>query len=243
MNTYREDLAYIHDAGFGDFARQTAPELLTLLHRYDLTGGCVVDLGCGSGIWAKALHEAGYDVLGIDLSSAMIALARARVPAATFQAASFLDAELPPCVAVTSLGESLGYLLDERNHPDRLRVLFERIYAALQPGGLLLFDLLTPGCVHGVNPQRRWRTGPDWAVLTEVEEHPDATLTRRIIAFREVGGVYRRSEEVHRVYLYDAAVLAGMLREVGFRVRLRRGYGAFHFDRPGHRAFIARKPC
>jgi len=62
---YQEDLAYIHDVGFGAFSSESAPGLLEILHQKGINKGLVVDLGCGSGIWAKALTQAGYDVLGV----------------------------------------------------------------------------------------------------------------------------------------------------------------------------------
>jgi len=62
---YQEDLAYIHDVGFGTFSSESAPALLEILHQKGINKGLVVDLGCGSGIWAKALTQAGYDVLGV----------------------------------------------------------------------------------------------------------------------------------------------------------------------------------
>ncbi|MBM3774653.1 MAG: methyltransferase domain-containing protein [Acidobacteria bacterium] len=66
---YGDDLAYIHDAGFSRFAIEAAPELLKLLRRGGVRGGLVVDLGCGSGRWARALSRAGYRVLGVDQSA------------------------------------------------------------------------------------------------------------------------------------------------------------------------------
>ena len=76
MEPYRNDLAYIHDAGFGQIARAAAPVLLDALRRQGTVRGLVVDLGCGSGILARDVVDAGYEVLGIDISQAMIALAR-----------------------------------------------------------------------------------------------------------------------------------------------------------------------
>ena len=49
MEAYGEDPAYVHDAGHGDFARAAAPDLLRRLRAAGLTGGTVVDLGCGVG--------------------------------------------------------------------------------------------------------------------------------------------------------------------------------------------------
>jgi SAM-dependent methyltransferase len=239
---YAEDLAYIHDVGYGDFARQSAPGLLGILRRNGITDGLVVDLGCGSGIWARELHRAGYDVLGIDISAAMIELARRRVPEARFRRESFLKARLPPCVAVTSIGECLSYLFDTHNSTKELDRLFRRIFTALRRGGVLVFDILEPGQVRGPQPRMRHREGKDWAVLVQVEEDPARNLlTRRITSFRKVGELYRRSEEVHRVRLYRSAELAGELGRIGFRVRRMRGYGTFRFRR-GHIALLARKP-
>src|SRR5207248_184438 len=151
---YGDDLAHIHDVGYGDFARNAAPALLRLLRRSGLGGGWVVDLGCGSGIWAQALVSAGYDVLGTDLSPAMVALARARVPGGHFRVGSFVDAALPPCVAVTALGECFSFLFDRGNTRRGLRALFRRAHAALCPGGLLIFDVAGPGRVGGRGPRR-----------------------------------------------------------------------------------------
>src|SRR5271169_3577488 len=99
-DAYRDDLAYIHDAGFGGVARAAAPVLLYALRHQRILGGLVVDLGCGSGLLARAVCDAGYDVLGIDISEAMAALARNRVPHGQFRVESLLTAQLPPCVAV-----------------------------------------------------------------------------------------------------------------------------------------------
>ncbi len=82
---YRDDLAFIHDAGFGHVAQNAATELLKLLSKNRKAGAAsrrVVALGCGSGILAQAVSAAGYNVLGFDLSDSMLALAakRARGP-------------------------------------------------------------------------------------------------------------------------------------------------------------------
>jgi SAM-dependent methyltransferase len=238
---YAEDLAYTHDVGFGGFAQSAAPGLLGLLQHHGIRSGLVVDLGCGSGIWARALTDAGYEVLGIDYSAAMIALARQKAPRARFRRGSYLDVALPPCDAVTSVGECLCYLFD-RDDNNELAGLFARVYAALRPGGVFVFDMLEPGQLPGGNPVRRHRTGDDWAVMVEVEEDTARqVLTRNITCFRRVGKLYRRSEEVHRQRLCRGRDMAVMLSKAGFRVRLLRGYGRFRLGR-AKAVLLARKP-
>ena len=240
IKAYENDLAYIHDVGFGGFAKNSAPGLLKLLRQSGITEGLVADLGCGSGIWARELSQAGYDVLGIDISPAMIEMARNRVPGGEFRVASLLKAELPRCVAVTSLGECLNYLFDETNSMNALRRLFRRVYDALVPGGVFIFDVAEPG--RGKGPRQKHFEGPDWAVLMEVDEDTRTNrLTRGITLFRKIGALYRRDQEVHRLQLYKRSDVAKELRRVGFRVRTLHAYGDQAMIK-GCVGFIARKP-
>lgn len=241
MKGYGRDLSHIHDIGFGAFSLAAAPALLELMHRQGLKRGRVVDLGCGTGQWAAELARAGYDVVGVDVSAAMIAIARQRAPAATFVRSSFLDVVLPGCVAVTALGESLGYLLDERNGRRSLAALFRRVHAALCSQGLFIFDLLEPGGLPGDGPVESFREGSGWAVLVRSEEDARrGILTRRIVSFRQVGQMYRRREEIHRVALHPRAWVLDRLRRSGFQARVVHGYGELSFGN-GHVGFLAQK--
>lgn len=237
---YKSDVAYVHDVGFGTFARESATGVLQILERSGVSSGLVIDLGCGSGLWARRLVDAGYRVLGIDLSPQMIALARRRVPEGAFRTASFLDVDFPPCTAITALGECFNYLFDNRNRLSSLYRLFRQAHRALRPGGLLIFDVAEPGRARGAD--RRFWEGRDWACLTEYgHDRQRNRLTRHVITFRKVGRHYRRAEEFHVQQLYDGSQLAAGLREIGFRVRTVRGYGDFRFPE-AHVGFIARKP-
>jgi SAM-dependent methyltransferase len=201
----------------------------------------VIDLGCGSGILSQEVAAAGYDVLGIDVSEAMIAMARERVPQGRFRVESLLQAELPPCVAVAAVGEAFNYLFDPGNTGRALAKLFRRIHGALEPGGLLLFDVAEPGRVPG-GFQRKHVEGENWAVLVTLEEDRGRRLlTRRITTFRQVGDLYRRDEEIHRQRLLPRSEVAKQLRRLGFRVRTLAGYGSQRFPR-GQAGFVARKP-
>jgi SAM-dependent methyltransferase len=202
-----------------------------------------VDLGCGSGLWAEELARARYRVLGIDISEAMIEIARRRVSDAEFRVGSLFEAEIPPCVAVTSLGKVLNYLFDPNNDGQRLVGLFRRVYSALAPGGVFVFDVADPGQVARGTATRGFSEGEDWVVVLEKEEDAERRmLIRRITSFRRVGEHYRRDDEVHRLRLYESSEIARELRRVGFRVRTMRAYGRYRLPR-AHVAFVARKPA
>jgi SAM-dependent methyltransferase len=232
MTGYDEDLAYTHDRGFGHVAEDAARYVLTLLPAH----ADVVELGCGSGITARRLTDAGHGVHGIDQSPALLALARDRAPDARFRVGSFVGEPLPECDAVLAIGEVLNYLFDEGNTRAALPKLFARIQAALRPGGLFLFDLAGPGVLHG-DGRRHFSAGPDWAVLVEYHEQGHV-LTRHITSFVERGAGYRRSEEVHRQRVYRPAEILPLLRAAGFTARNVRGYSAG----PGRHVYLARKP-
>lgn len=236
---YRTDLAYIHDAGFGDLARSAAKFLLQRLELRENQHGTVVDLGCGSGIAARLIRDAGFDVVGIDVSAAMIEIARARVPEGEFRIGSWVTATIPPCVAVTAIGEVLSYTGSDRSSGtpspvplDRARrsaaraALMRRVHSALAPGGWLLFDMAGPSRTPASGRHRVFTEGPDWAVLMEAEaDEARSFLTRRITTFRSVGELYRRDAEIHRLELVDPADVSRQVRDAGFSVQVLDGYG------------------
>ena len=238
---YREDLAYIHSLAFSEFAERSAPGLLEILRETGVVSGRVVDLGCGGGEWAGALCRAGYRVLGVDISSAMIRRARRKAPQARFMRASICAIELPPCNAVTIICGGFNQAFTEKPSKTRLR-FFRAAYRALAPGGVLVFDVAEPGFAHAEGRGTTLCHGEDWCcIIRDEEDEERKVLTRRMLTFRKMGKYYRRSEEIHRVRLYESSLIANELRRAGFKVRVLRGYGAFRF--PGAQSgFRARKP-
>ena len=99
--------------------------------------GKVIELGCGSGRYLHALHERGWDVLGVDVVSQTadyIMIADLSQPLA-----------LAPEFDVVISAETIEHIVDT----DR----FLRSCAALlKPGGLLI--LTTPNLLFGVNRLR-----------------------------------------------------------------------------------------
>jgi SAM-dependent methyltransferase len=242
VNEYGEDLAHVHDAGFSDLAQTAANRVVAELRGRGIVDGLVVDVGCGTGVTARRLIRAGYDVLGLDPSPAMLALARRQAPRATFRRGSFADAELPPdCAAITAIGEVLNYDFSPEAE-EHFAAFFARAHRALRRGGLLALDVAGPGRVPGDGPARTWRDGADWAILVETSEDRRAReLTRRMTTFRRTGGGWRRTETEHHQRLYPSSAIAALLRTAGFRTRILRSYDGDEPFAPGHRAFIARR--
>jgi SAM-dependent methyltransferase len=225
---YSDDLAYVHNAGFAELASRAGTELLGILRQRGIRPTrsrrpLIVEVGCGSGILASRLSAAGYDVLGIDRSPAMVRLARAQAPPARFRVASLEDARLPRASAVIAIGEIVTYV------PGGLAVLqrfFHRVRRALEPGGLFIFDFIESA--ERRTYRRKEFQGEDWGLVSSASTNrAGRVLTRRMKLRRRIDGQVRTSAETHRISIYSRDEIAQALTAVGFRFEMCRSLGSY----------------
>jgi SAM-dependent methyltransferase len=228
---YGADLAYVHHAGFSEYARRTAPEIARILAasrpflRQPRRRLPVIEFGSGGGTTARYLSSRGFDVLGFDQSPAMVALARRTAPLARFAVGSLAGTALPRCGAIIALGEVVDYLGDRSStatHDRHLFRFFDRAARALEPDGLLLFDFMESARRRTFDAATR--SGHDWAVVASAKAE-GAIVTRHITTIRNLNGRLRLSHEMHRVRLFRRPVIADALRRAGFRAAIRRTIG------------------
>lgn len=103
----------------------------------------VLDLACGTGNVTELLYEEGYDMTGVDIAPAMIAVAKQKaaekgLPIRYFvQDAAELTLPKQRFDLCTSFFDSMNYILE----PARLEMAFQRVYEHLVPRGLFIFDM------------------------------------------------------------------------------------------------------
>jgi SAM-dependent methyltransferase len=220
---YSADLAYVHDAAFGDVARRAAPAIVRLLRDRGLRRGHIVEVGCGSGVAAACFVASGYTVTGVDVSPAMIRLARVNAPAARFRVASIERFHPPPCDAVVAIGEIVSY------GPGGLPALqrfFARVRKALRPGGVLVFDFIESAANRTFAAKSFG--GADWALAARATyDAARKLLTRRVIVVRTTGRRVRHATEIHQVRVYGRAEMRRALEKAGFSVTISRSYGRY----------------
>nr|WP_285562222.1 class I SAM-dependent methyltransferase [Streptomyces hygroscopicus] len=97
-------------------------------------GGTVADLGCGTGAVTGHLAALGLDAFGLDLSAAMLDVARREHPGLCFGQGSMLDLPLPD----GGLAGAVSWYSSIHTPDERLPDLFAELYRVLAPGGQLL---------------------------------------------------------------------------------------------------------
>jgi SAM-dependent methyltransferase len=129
-----------YDAVSGDYVEHVFDELKDkpfdrqLLDEIAAIPGTVCDLGCGPGHVARYLHERGAEVVGVDLSPAMIERARALTPGVRFDAGDMRALAVPDGAwqAIVAFYSIIHFA------PAELPDVFREIRRALAPGGTLV---------------------------------------------------------------------------------------------------------
>jgi malonyl-CoA O-methyltransferase len=164
--------------------------LFPALHRYGdrverflaeaVMPGCrVLDVGCGTGLLTRTLDRS-VDLVGLDLSSEMLELARQGRPSGTWRVHSYhqpIPEELGHFDVVLAVG-CLDFCED-------LHQVLGHLTAALRPGGRMLFTVLErrPGLDGHEVPRRQVRTaGP--AVWVSFPSFEETALALRAVGLR-----------------------------------------------------------
>ena len=119
---------------------------LTIAELGDLSGRRVLDVGCGSGRYAVALAERGAEVVGVDVSRAMLVLARRHArERLVVEACRFVQADFE------------GYEPDGRFDVGLMMGVLE-YFADPRPFLARLHDLTSDRVIFSVPPPLRWQT-------------------------------------------------------------------------------------
>lgn len=99
--------------------------------------GLCADFGCGPGQTTKFLYDNGLkDIVGTDLSPAMVNVARKLSPQIKFETKDLLNIDFPS----EHLGSALAFYAIVHFTPDQVRTCFGEINRVLKPGGDFLFS-------------------------------------------------------------------------------------------------------
>ena len=204
-----------------------------ILQKEGLHPRTAVDLACGTGSVAVLLARQGLRVTGVDLSEDMLTVAWDKAqglpqpPSFVCQPLQRLHLPRGVDLAVCAL-DSLDYITDPRDCAQAIR----RIYKALNPGGIFIFDVNTPEKLRAMDGQVFLDEDDDVYCVWRGEFDEETNIcSYGMDLFQRQGKLWQRSFEEHREYAYSRQQLEQFLRDAGFtHIAV---YGDRVFEEPG----------
>lgn len=194
-----------------------------------LTGGPILELGCGTGRVMLPFLRDGYRVAGVDASGPMLDRARRRFEEARVSGWELIEGKMAELDSLPEARIALAICaLNTWTHlaePDEALAVLRAVHRVLHPAGLLVLDLEdparhTPGrgelLLGGV-----FRDGDDVITKTAASLHDPATGTEDVTVIwdRAAGDTIRRTVAETRVRPWGRAEMEQLLARASYEVR------------------------
>jgi SAM-dependent methyltransferase len=218
-----EHLDQSHDAASRRF--ETIAGHVHFIHNYVLSNrpGRILDLGCGPGLYAERLARLGHAIHGIDWSPASIEYARQTASKANLRCI-FTLADLRQ--AEFGRGYNMAMMLfGEFNvfRPEHARLILEKTFAALDPGGQLLLEASPAAHIRKIGQEpSTWHTssgglfdvGPHIVLSESFWDQPQQAATIRWYVVTEDAPIRRYAASYQA---YSDSKYHQLLESVGFQ--------------------------
>jgi SAM-dependent methyltransferase len=198
---------------------QVRREVDFIVKALDLPAGAkVLDLCCGQGRHSLELARRGFQVVGVDLSEALLYAARKRAESEGLSV-TFLHCDMREIDfadefdAVINMFTSFGYLESEAEDEKVLG----KVAQALKSGGKFLLDVVNRDRLVRDFQAREWHAADEgWLVLEErTFDHLSGRMETRWVCVARDGVRYERLSSVR---LYTTSELRTMLERAGLKV-------------------------
>ena len=189
-----------------------------ILAREGLKPKTAVDLACGTASVGILLAQKGLRVTCVDMSEDMLTVAAQKAQELSnppvFVCQPLQELRLPRAVdlAVCAL-DSLDYILDPADCAEAIK----RVYKALNPGGIFIFDVNTPQKLRAMDGQVFLDEDDDVYCVWRGEFDEQMNIcSYGMDLFQREGECWYRSFEEHREYAYSQEQLIMYLKAAGF---------------------------
>ena len=178
----------------------------------------VADLGCGTGIITRKLHDMGYDVFGIDSSPEMLTRA---FDSDEDRGIMYLNQDMRELDLYSTIGsavcicDSLNYLVTD----DDLDDAFSGISKFLYPGGVFIFDCNTSYKYReSIGESTIAEAGEDVSFIWEnyYDEDENVNEYDLTLFIKREDGLYERAEETHFQRGIEVSDIKRLSEEHGF---------------------------
>lgn len=189
-----------------------------ILKKEGLKPRTAVDLACGTGSVSAILAGKGLSVIGVDMSEEMLTAAQQKCAELQnpprFVRQSLQRLWLPKGVdlAVCAL-DSLDYI----TNPEDCKEAIRRVWKALNPGGMFIFDVNAPEKLRAMDGQVFLDEDDDVYCVWRGEFDEESNIcSYGMDLFQRRGAVWVRSFEEHREYAYSQEQLTAYLKAADF---------------------------
>lgn len=188
-------------------------------------GNLLLDLACGTGSLSVELARMGYDVIGVDGSAEMLAVARqkaASIEGCTAENPMFLWQDMTRLnlygtidLAICAL-DSLNHITSEK----ALARVLDRVSLFMNPGGLFIFDVNTPYKHRQVLADNTFVYENDevFCVWQNSLEPDTLTVDFLLDFFVRNGEHYIRESEQFRERAYSHGTICSLLERAGLEL-------------------------
>ncbi|MFH0952591.1 MAG: class I SAM-dependent methyltransferase [Patescibacteria group bacterium] len=188
-----------------------------VIEKYHIPTKTCLDVACGTGNISRLLKELGFRIVGVDMSSDMVAVAKEKFPRETFLSSDIrnftLDDEVQSDITLAvSFYDSLNYLLSD----DDMLQAFQAVYRNIPSGTIFLFDMNTIAHVQAAQSYRPrvMETEDFYSVFRFSGEERFWILDMDI--FVKDGTSYRLKKECHIERGYDQEHIIPLVKKAGF---------------------------
>ena len=199
------------DCGYENWSQY----LIDKLRAYPLSVG--LDIGCGGGWFTRAFVKEGYQMTGLDISAQMLDYAQEQSFKSGLRAEYILGdiskIKLPKRYHfATAINDCVNYI-----PKSKLKAAFKNVAAALQKGGVFLFDIssrrkFTQKIANTVSADDR----EDITYLCFNTVEGDEVTMDVTLFEKQADGSFIRKDERHVQYIYDEEEIVQALENAGF---------------------------
>ncbi len=194
---------------------ERVPFVTKLLERHGKDS--VLELGTGTGLFAIPLHEAGFDIEGLEISQVMIDVVGQRAPGLKIHKGDMRTYTINRRYdAILALSSVLVFV----NNEHEIKQCLQRCYHHLESKGMLVLELPNHAVEIGQsNKSQEVHHNKDQSTIVVIQsgvEGQDWNETWHV--FRRNGAESSHKEVVCQEFLYAPTTLAAQLQEVGFEV-------------------------
>lgn len=196
-----------------------AEYLEKLIDRYSASKDIVLELACGTGSLSRLLSEKGYDMICVDNSPDMLAVAREKCrgdSSPLFLCQDMCELDLYGTVdAALCCLDSINYL----TYLDELKRAFKRVSLFMNKGGAFIFDIKTTGYFKELKGRSNAVSEEDGFYFWQYDyDGKSGICQHNVEIFQKTGENYKRHTETHFQRSYSFEQIERYLSMAGFEV-------------------------